>query len=228
MIIRTKNLDNYYVISDLHLLHKNIIKYCNRPFYKDLYDEKTNTWTSEPDIYKMGIHFLNEFNLPKGSVVINLGDLGMMEHNDLDYITKYTEFMGEDKKLWLVLGNHDLLKHPKKDRSKYKGKEETFYKKVIGFNKVSKNPLLIKELGVVLSHEPYNSDNKYFNIHGHTHDKSVQDLYEQEGIDYSKFYNVSCDVIDYKPMKLLDVLNILGIEIKTKFLHIKKIERRTY
>ena len=89
---------NKFIISDLHFWHKNIIKYCNRPYPCEA--------SSLPF---MNEDILKQFdNLPEGSVVINLGDLLVNSSKTFDDLKQLVERMKlNNKKLLLVMGNHD-------------------------------------------------------------------------------------------------------------------------
>ena len=103
-----------FVISDLHLGHKNIIKYCNRPF---------------DNVEDMNKTILKMFDkLPKGSTILNLGDIAL---GNIKMLPNYIERMkSNNKKLILVKGNHDKLE------------EEAYYK--LGFDKVYSEPVYLK------------------------------------------------------------------------------------
>ena len=54
-----------YITSDLHYHHRNILKYCNRPY----------EFSSE-GVAKMNEDILKQFDeLPEGSTILNLGDI---------------------------------------------------------------------------------------------------------------------------------------------------------
>ena len=58
-------MENIFITSDLHFYHKNIIKYCNRPYSFD-----------NDGIHQMNEDILSEFDkLPYGSIIYNLGDI---------------------------------------------------------------------------------------------------------------------------------------------------------
>ncbi len=45
----------------------------------------------------------------------------------------------------------------------------------------------------------------FINIHGHIHEKKLEDIYDNNLYDKNKHINVSCDILDFKPI-LLDNL----------------------
>jgi calcineurin-like phosphoesterase family protein len=173
-----------YLISDLHLSHANIIKYCNRPFN---------------DIIEMDNFLLEGIDdLPENSTLINLGDLCMSRYIDVDYMKSVVDYMKRDnKKLILILGNHDK-------QIRLKDKEQTleqFYKE-LGFDKVYNNTLTLPEYNVILSHEPIKVENGFYNIHGHVHNNG----FHEPWYNYKTHYNVSVENTEYKPILLKDIL----------------------
>lgn len=86
-------MNKIFVISDLHLGHKNIIKICNRPFKS--VEEMDNT-------------IINNWNttVSDNDIVYVLGDLAYKNVNE--YLNKL------NGKIILIKGNHDkYVKHPK-------------------------------------------------------------------------------------------------------------------
>ena len=47
---------------------------------------------------------------------------------------------------------------------------------------------------------------KYINIHGHIHERNLEDIYDNNLFDKNKHINVSCDVLDFKPVLLKKLL----------------------
>lgn len=60
-----------YLISDLHLNHKNVIRYCNRPFssMKEMNRRLINNWNSVVN-YTDTVYFLGDFSFGKPSLWI--------------------------------------------------------------------------------------------------------------------------------------------------------------
>ena len=153
------DLENTYVTSDLHLWHKNIIKYCNRPY--ELTDE---------GIAKMNEDLLQQIDaLPEGSLLINNGDLFMGKVGTSEVKTAVQRMKQNNKKLWLIMGNHDRAfkryLDPKGSRTSYEICVD------LGFDFVSPVPILI-EGKYIFSHEPVilSENDNFINVHGHTHD----------------------------------------------------------
>jgi len=84
------NKDKLFFTSDTHFFHKNIIKYCNRPF---------------EDVYEMNKTLVDNWNkvVPEDGVVFHLGDVSLTATpkilNDLLHSLNGTKY--------LIIGNHE-------------------------------------------------------------------------------------------------------------------------
>lgn len=86
------NDDNIFFTSDIHLGHKNIIKYCNRPYndLDEMHEDMIERWNAvvKPD-----------------SIVFILGDVAFHMSK-----TKIKELLNRlNGKKYLIMGNHDRL-----------------------------------------------------------------------------------------------------------------------
>jgi calcineurin-like phosphoesterase family protein len=168
--------DNTFIISDLHLTHKNIIKYCNRQY--DL---------SPDGVAKMKEDLLSEFDkLPTTCTVWNLGDLFDTKPHSLAEAKEVVKRMKGPKglrKLYLVLGNHDVCRL---SSSRIK-----FYYEA-GFDKVYDSPIIVNDK-FILSHEPVYiaPGSNFINIYGHTHDEDIckPDNINNEGLSNYFMYD---------------------------------------
>ena len=137
-----------FLISDSHFGHKNIIKYCNRPFdnVEDMNSILIKNWNSVVD---------NE------DYVYHLGDFGLGTKDEL--IAIGNKLNGHKI---LVMGNHD---HMSKTAYKECGFDEVYENPVLIQNPKCHLPDGINKL--LLSHEPVNLGNNddILNIHGHLH-----------------------------------------------------------
>lgn len=179
---------NLFIISDLHFWHKNIIKYCNRPYPCEA--------SSLPF---MNEDILKRFDdLPEGSVVINLGDLLVNSSKTFDDLKQLVERMKfNNKKLLLVMGNHDreLTRFLRKQsfNSSYKMFLEA------GFDRVYDKPFYMD--GIIFSHEPVFLNNGMKNCHGHIHDLILdKDYFKRERnpinseVNQRDYYNACWDM----------------------------------
>ena len=175
----TENTPNVYIISDLHLTHLKIIKYCNRPYE-----------LSEEGVEEMKEDLLSEFDkLPATCTVINNGDLlDTKNDHSLEEVKQYVKRMKGPKglrKLILVLGNHD--------HCKLHGSKSKFYY-AAGFDAVYDSPIIVDD-NILLSHEPVylKPGSNLINFYGHTHTEDVckKELMNNEGL--SKYFMYDYD-----------------------------------
>ena len=166
-----------YVISDTHFNHTNIIKYCNRPF---------------SSINEMNETIINNWNdiVCKNDIVYHLGDFYLGNKFDLrDIVSKL------NGNIYLIRGNHDRLI--------VKSYEDC------GIKVLKNAPIVLDEFRIMLSHRPLPDSmikDNYINIHGHIHEKKLEDIYDNNLFDKNKHINVSCDVLNFKPILLKSIL----------------------
>lgn len=201
-----------YVTSDLHLFHKNIIKYCNRPYSFD--------WDG---VRQMNEDIIKAFDeLPDDSIIINNGDICLNSQVSFGQLKCFIDRMKKgNKQLWIIMGNHDReLQRYIKDQD-----YETSYDLLIGlgFDKVFEFPILIGDC--LFSHEPVylKPGSNLINVYGHTHDVLIDKDYfnrdcenwammervKKEGITEQKNLDIDTSV---KPLgKLVDVDNYVNV-----------------
>jgi calcineurin-like phosphoesterase family protein len=86
------NRDGFYVTSDLHFFHSNIIEYCNRP------------WKNADEMNEGIIRNWNS-HVPHDAKVFILGDIAMGGRSKGPILAKILSRLSGDK--YLVPGNHD-------------------------------------------------------------------------------------------------------------------------
>ena len=192
--------DNIFVTSDLHLYHTNIIKYCNRQF----------DYSSE-GCSQMNEFILKKFDaLPEDCLIWNLGDVYLNLRLEESRIMNDIMRMKKNRKMNLILGNHDL-RAKKKPFSNY-----IEYFEHLGFDKVYKGPFQFEN--IMLSHEPVFIDSKspLVNVHGHTHDTMVTEdyftgeyntSYPKQKVDPAKYINICMDANNFRIMSLKEILS---------------------
>lgn len=183
---------NIFFISDLHIGHKNIIKFDGRPF---------------TDVDEMHLEMIKRWNdvVTDDDIVYYLGDLAFCR----DETTKW--FIHSIKgKINFILGNHDKMK----DIVKFDRWENIHeYGTEIGIK--DDDSLVSRGSGgyqkIIMSHYPILSWNKShygsWMLHGHCHGslmKSNQDYYKRKVMD------VGCNVIDYTPISYQKVKGIMS------------------
>ena len=162
-----------YIISDTHFNHKNIIDYCNRPF-KDI-DEMNNT-------------IIDNWNktVKNDDIVYHLGDFFLGSKFDLKDIVDRL-----NGTIYLIRGNHDRLT--------VKSYEDC------GIIVLKNAPIIMNDYKIMLSHRPLPDTmikDGYINIHGHIHQNKLKDTYDNALFDKNKHINVSCDMLNFKPVLL--------------------------
>ena len=175
-----------YFISDTHFNHKNIIKYCNRPFkdVKEMNETLIENWNNT----------VTDFD-----TVFHLGDVSLTIESDMkELIPKL-----KGKKA-LIRGNHD--------------KESKDFFRNVGFDFILESPVKLDNEKLILSHKPLKDTeipDGYVNVHGHIHNNSLHKVNpDTNEMEYPKnlyseklHINVSADVIDFKPISLMEILN---------------------
>lgn len=178
----------FYFISDTHFNHKNIIKYCNRPF---------------ENIDEMNKVLIENWNntVTDFDTIFHLGDVALTSESEMrELIPKL-----KGKKI-LVKGNHDK-------------KSNEFFRNV-GFGIIPENPLKLNKEKLILSHKPLKDTeipDGYVNVHGHIHNNPLHKInpetnemeYPEELYSDKLHFNVSVDVIDFKPISLEELLKRL-------------------
>lgn len=197
--------EKIYFTSDLHLFHTNIIKYCNRPFEY-----------SAEGCTKMNEFILKKFDaLPEDCLIWNFGDVFLNLRLGNDRIMQDIMRMKKNRKLCLILGNHDFGAR-KKPFPNY-----IEYFKYLGFDAIYKEPLQYGNY--VFSHEPVflEKDSDLVNFHGHTHEKMVSEDYflneynksfPHKKVNPKQYKNICIDANDFQILKWEDIIKACGYD----------------
>lgn len=165
-------------ISDTHIGHANIIKYCRRPF-------------EYPDTELMDLTMLNYMKDADdaGKTIIHCGDFVFNPKTILEISWRPK---GEHI---ILLGNHD--KNANKE-GKYRKLYREFFHHIIGHSKnwrIDFTMIEVDEVPIMLSHAPQDHlINAAYNVHGHVHNNARQQS--------PRHLNVSVEMIDYKPVSI--------------------------
>ena len=183
-------MSNFY-ISDLHLFHRNVLYFDNRPF-KDV-DEMTEVIVS---------NWNNAVG--RGDHVYVLGD---MFWKNPQGAVKVLNFLNGN--IHLVKGNHDFI-----NNATYK----KFFVEIVDSKKV-KDTANGEKITVILSHYymPFYDSHYHGGIllHGHSHvtkeadeERRITKELIQRGFPM-KVYNIGCmyDYMDYTPRTLEEIIN---------------------
>jgi len=182
---------NIFFISDLHISHKNIIKYDNRPY---------------SDLEEMHVDLIKRWNevVQPEDIVYYLGDLSFGRSDTAKWFVNAI-----NGKISYIMGNHDNMK----DIVKLGRWENVHEYGTEIFVKDEDNKKARGSQGyqqIVMSHYPILSWNREHHgswmIHGHCHGslmKSNQDYYKRKVLD------VGCNCIDYRPISYGEIKNIM-------------------
>lgn len=147
-----------FCTSDTHFGHKNIIKYCNRPFLS--IEEHDATIVAN----------WNEI-VTDDDVIVHMGDLTMLSRLSVEN-QLHRQIKNLNGRKILVAGNHDS-KHVKRTI------EQDFYWKV--FNKIETKEVLFR-------HWPLGpNEEEKLCVHGHSHGKLKKALHVDVGVDVYSF-----------------------------------------
>lgn len=178
--------ENVWFISDNHFSHKNIIKYCNRPWNHGK-DENGELIVTDEDVQEMDNEMIRRWNsvVGKNDIVWNLGDFCFGGKENAERI-----FPQLNGKINLVMGNHDHYKI------------SWYYD--LGFHRVYDRHIIIHDF-VILSHAPLmflNNNCPFFNIAGHIHDSTAYQTWTKTQcivcVERHNYYPVSWKTIKQK------------------------------
>jgi len=173
-----------FITSDFHLCHANIIRYCNRPYH--IRGGNSNP-ANIPVVNQMNEDILALFDrLPLDCDVWNLGDvfypldrrLSVSQISSLKSMVRKMKGEGGNRRLFLVLGNHDI--------GQLRGHARAEFYEMLGFDEVYDAPVIIEDK-YLLSHEPVylKKGSPLINLYGHLHEKLLQK--NDFCIDYEKY-----------------------------------------
>lgn len=172
---------NIWFTSDLHFGHRNIIKFCNRPWetVEEMDKALINNWNSVVD---------------KDDIIFDLGDFAFASNSKWKYILN--QLNGHH---YLILGNHDVSRYPgDKTMELFERVEHQMIVK-------------IDDRYVYLNHYPYlcyggswrGPKNAVYALHGHTHLLKTENTgkdFERMSITFPYQYDVGVDFNNYKPI----------------------------
>jgi calcineurin-like phosphoesterase family protein len=173
-----------FFLSDAHLMHANIIKYCNRPF---------------ADAQEMTETVIRNWNkvVTDEDQIVFLGDFICGCKNAKETSEYFYECLNGEKHF--IRGNHDTDDKMSDKLNWYKNDENLYRTHYKGYD-------------LVLSHYPF--ERKHFKplanaiyISGHTHDTDL--IYDK----YNKCVNVCCEAVNYTPILFENILNELSKNI---------------
>ena len=157
--------EDVFFTSDTHFNHKNIIRYCNRPWNSGK-DANGQLIVSDDNVNEMNEAIISSWNkvVQPNALVWHLGDFALGDRSKIPEIVARL-----NGRINLVLGNHDH-----KDVKHFLN---------AGFNRVYDHPVLINKF-VILTHEPLeflNVNCPFFQIFGHVHDSEHYQTWSKTG-----------------------------------------------
>lgn len=176
--------EKLFFTSDTHFFHKNIIKFCQRPY---------------KNIEEMQEQFILNWNkvVPQDGIVFFLGDFAF--GNSTEWIKIINQLNGY---IYFILGNHDLqncnnLKHLENKNSTCLS--HMAYIKIIEISQV-----------IVLSHYPLLTYPKHlWNLCGHTHSSKINKFNF-----FKTQYDVGVDNNNYTPVSFKEIKEKIQNQIK--------------
>jgi len=177
-------MSKIFYTSDLHFGHSNIIKYENRP------------WKTIEEMTQGLIDRWNE-RIGINDTVYILGDFAWKGSKaSIDNINDIVKSLNGKKHL--IIGNHDEGWINSIDLKERLWEEITYYKRIEDQGKC-----------VILSHYPIEDwDRQHYgsiHIHGHLHNNPNK-------IDQPNRYNCGCDLWDWYPITLKEMIDRFGYE----------------
>lgn len=201
-----EEIESIFVTSDLHLNHKNIIKYCNRPW----------------EFSDKGLEEMNQFlisslmQISAGCTLLNLGDWAMLSHGDTNRFmvrNVIADLLKNGVSVITILGNHDriFVKNAGEKEIDSVKLDEIFLQKNddTGASSVwysGLEPVLLNGK-YILSHEPvFIKDESKLILHGHIHNSPLHHKDEWNQCVNEKlvgnYVNCCADVHNYKPVMM--------------------------
>jgi calcineurin-like phosphoesterase family protein len=172
---------NIFFTSDTHHHHKNILKYCNRPF---------------SSIEEHDAALIDNWNkkVKRGDLVYHLGDFGFAPYQDIKRI-----FESLSGTVRLLKGNHDRwIKYTRNDMPKNLEWIRDYYE------------LNMNDQKYVLFHYPIGSWNKahYGSIHLHAHCHRTYAYSHPNNLECGKIIDVGVDCHNYTPVPMEEINRI--------------------
>lgn len=182
----------FYVVSDTHWFHDNIVKYCSR-------DTQIATLTGRPtDKYSHNEYMVDRWNsvVQPDDKILHLGDVfAWFKDGQAKFEERILPRLNGEK--YLIIGNHDKAKPAEFER--------------MGFTVVE--PFTMEYQGRKVSFDHYPCPTApvgRVHVHGHIHNNGYPRTSRwQDGSDPSspKQINVSVEVIDYTPKRIDELLD---------------------
>ena len=172
-------MSKVYFISDLHLGHRNILKY--RPEFSSIEDHDNTIFEN---IMSVG---------NKRNVLWILGDIAFERGENDKYYNMLKKISESFDSLNVVIGNHDSDNNYRQQLLLDLWKDGVY----------SKVYSLVGYKDSWLTHCPIHPEeirNKSMVIHGHTHNHNIND---------NRYFNVCCEQVGYTPINFQEIKRIV-------------------
>ena len=196
-------MSKFFITSDDHFYHKNIIKYCNRPWNHG-FDKDGNMIITDEDVQNMNNELIENWNsvVNKDDIVFNLGDFCFLgKKTSPKYYSEYSKiFNCLNGVKYLLIGNHDIPD------------VHVHYK--IGWKAVYDRPILWSG-NIIFSHRPLCTKLRcdvsklpFINIFGHIHNNGCDFVNGESVVIPFVTKNTFCacvELTNYKPILLSEI-----------------------
>ena len=187
---------NIWFTSDLHFGHRNIMKFCNRP------------WETVEEMDKALINNWNSV-VGKNDIVFDLGDFAFASNNKWKYILN--QLNGHH---YLILGNHDVSRYPgDKTMELFERVEHQMIVK-------------IDDRYVYLNHYPYlcyggsyrGHDQAVWQLFGHVHSgpNDIGKDHDRLSMLFPYQYDVGIDNNNYYPVSWNQIVDIINNQVQKR------------
>ena len=193
-VFQTSKTKDFYFISDTHFNHKNIMRFCDRPY------------TSLEDMEKQMIERWNSV-VKKDELVFILGDIIFGGSEIYERILPQL-----NGRKWLILGNHDYI-NIKQGFKKY-------FEKILNkaFITIDGVPIILNHEPLLCF--AGQDKNKRWQLFGHVHTTK----YLKKSCDFSRLellctptmYDVGADFNNYKPIGFKELKQIINAQVEHK------------
>ena len=181
--------------SDTHFYHRNIIKYCKRPYTTD--EELATGVISNRSVERMNADLILRWNdrVAPDDTVYHLGDFAFGKPEQWQEVL--TQLRGHKI---LIIGNHDDEIAVRKGKCKTPGERADFFVRM-GFDHALSDAVLSLKRTVLLTHVPTQPlpGQAAYNLCGHVHN---------EWAKFGPHINVGVDVRNYQPVLLEELLSL--------------------
>lgn len=188
--------DKVFFTSDTHFSHKNIIKYCNRPF---------------SDVVEMNKVLIDNWNkvVSEGDIVFHLGDFAFGGFPLWESIRDCL-----NGSIYLIQGNHDF-----KQNFQNKERFEKMFEKVVPQAQISVGgqTMILNHYPFLCYHGTWGTDQNCWNLMGHVHtlrsNNSGKD-FERLQYLFPMQYDVGVDFNNYTPISFQEVKEKIDFQVK--------------